>query len=279
MRTAHDHFQRCIDLCEQHGFTGLRLSYLPMLAVTHTYLLQFQSTRSLCEKTTSDAKRAGDLRAELLASTVLASLECFGAQYPAALERSGHCVALARELRTPRFEAECLLLQGLALLGIDEREDAESTLQRAVALARAAASTYCGPMTLAALAAATDDAARCRALLDEGEEQLAAGALSHNHFEFRLQAVDVCLRLGDTASVLRHAEALEKYTRAEPLPWSTLVIERARVLANLRNERLGQPTASRIDELLRLAERVGFAQLVPALQEASASLQRRSPRR
>ena len=43
-------------------------------------------------------------------------------------------------------------------------------------------------------------------------------------------AIDVCLRHGDLAAALRHADELERYTLAEPLPPSSFYVLRARLL-------------------------------------------------
>ncbi len=260
MRTAHAHFRKCVDLCEQHGLTSLRLSYVPMLAATQAYAGDLAGAIGIATKAAAAARRLGDLRAELLASSIHGSLEVYRARYAVALECSTRSVQLARELGARRFEAEALALSGLALNGLQRREDARAVLQDAVELARVAAPTYCGPWALGAMAMATDEPLALRRLLDEGEALLARGCVSHNHLEFRLLATEVSLRTGDRDGALHHAQALEAYTRQEPLPWADLVIARARAL-----------TAGDRAAVLETARRMQFEMLVPALLQPAES--------
>jgi DNA-binding SARP family transcriptional activator len=260
MRTAHAHFRSCVDLCVQHGLTSLRLSYLPMLAVTLAYAGDFVGAIEIATEAAGTARRLGDLRAELLASSIRGSLEVYRARYAVALECSTRSVELARELGARRFEAEALALSGLAHNGLQRQEDARAVLHDAVELARTAAPTYCGPWALGAMAMATDQPLARRRLLDEGEALLACGCVSHNHLEFRLLATEVSLRAGDRDGALHHAQALEVYTSQEPLPWADLVIARARAC-----------TAGDRAAVLETARRMQFEMLVPALLQPAAS--------
>jgi DNA-binding SARP family transcriptional activator len=231
MRTALAEFSRCVELCEQHGYASLRLSYLPMVAVTQLYMGDFSSALDVSSRCAAAAAHAGDLRAQLLSVDIRASVELNRARYADALVATERGVSIAREIGARRFEAEGLILHGLALLGLGDRQQAHATLSRGATLTREAARTYCGPWALASLAMATDDPARCRALLDEGERWLADGCVSHNYLEFYRLAAAVGQRLGDWDASLRYADALEAYTRAEPLPWAELVISSSRALA------------------------------------------------
>jgi tetratricopeptide (TPR) repeat protein len=261
MRTAHDHFRRCVELCEQHGFASLRLAYLPMLASTQAYSHEFADAIAICTEAAESSRRLGDLRAELLASTVHCGLEFYRARHAIAFECSARSLALARELGARRFEAEALVLHGLALLGLQRRQEARAALDDGAALARAAAATYCGPWALAALALASDDPRERRCLLEEGAALLARGCVSHNHFEFHLLAIEVSLREGDHAAALGYAAALEAYASEEPLPWVSLVVARARALSRGEDR----------DTVLEAARRMQFEWLVPALLQPAAS--------
>ncbi len=55
MRTAHAEFDRCVALCEQHGFAGLRLSYLPMVASTQAYLGCFAEALEISARCEAEA--------------------------------------------------------------------------------------------------------------------------------------------------------------------------------------------------------------------------------
>ena len=271
MRTAHADFGRCVALCEQHGLAGLRLSYRPMLAVTHAYIGEFTRALEISDQTAAAASQAGDLRTQLLSLNTRASLELYRAQYEPALASTERSMSLAREIGARRFEAESLVLNGLAMLGLGDRPHAREILADGVRLTRDAAQTYCGPWALASLALATDDPAQCRALLDEGERWLAEGCVSHNYFEFYRFAIEVSLRDADWDAALRHAGALEAYTAAEPLPWADLVIASSRALARAGRSRPDKRTRAELAAALEAARSMQFNELVPRLESRCAS--------
>jgi DNA-binding SARP family transcriptional activator len=261
MRTALAEFHRCVELCEQHGCAGLRLSYLPMVAVTQLYMGDFESALDVCERSAASAAHAGDLRAQLLSADIRASVELNRARYTDALAAAERGVSIAREIGARRFEAEGLILHGLALLGLGDRQQAHETLARGVTLTREAARTYCGPWALASLAMASDDPARCRALLEEGERWLADGCVSHNYLEFYRLAAAVSQRLGDWDASLRYADALEAYTRAEPLPWADLVISSSRALAHAGRSDADENARAEIVAALEMARSMHFHEI------------------
>jgi DNA-binding SARP family transcriptional activator len=268
MRTALSNVLRCLELSEEHALEGLRLAYLPMAAACRGYCGEFEAALECTRRGAADARRAGDVRAELLACSVGASIETYRGEYAAALEGGNRSVALARELGARRFEIESTLLRGLALNGLGRHDEAVTTLEDAVARARCDASTYCGPWALAALAWAAHDQERGRALLEEGEGLLARGSVSHNHFEFRMLAIEFLVAARDWPAVRHHAAALAAYTRDEPLPWSDLVIARAEALAAAGRPTRRKVNAGRLLDLQQQAERMGFVALLPGLRDA-----------
>lgn len=204
----------------------------------------------------------------MLACGVGASIEVYRGEYAAVLEGSTRSLALARELGARRFEIESTLLRGLAQHGLGREDESVATLEEAVAWARSDAPSYCGPWALAALAFACGDTTRGRALLDEGEQLLERGSVSHNHFEFRMLAVEFLLAARDWPAVRHHAAALAAYTRDEPLPWSDLVIARAEALAAAGKATRRKMNAGRLLDLQQQAERMGFVALLPGLRDA-----------
>ena len=105
----------------------------------------------------------------------------------------------------------------------------------------------------------------------EGEAILAQGAVSHNHLRFYPQAIDTALDLGDWAEAERYADALEAFTRSEPLPWSDFFIARGRALAALGRGRHEEDTRLELERLGEEARRLELLTAVPALEQALAS--------
>jgi len=268
MRTALTYVLRCLELSERHELEPLRLAYLPMVAACRGYCGDIAPAIECVGQAAVDAHRAGDVRAELLSRSVGASLEFYRCGYAAALEGSKRSTALARELGARRFEIEGTLHQGLALHGLGHVEEAVAALEQAVAWARTEAPTYCGPWALAALAYVRGHAAGGRAVLEEGEQLLARGSVSHNHFEFRMLAIEFLLAARDWPAVRHQAAGLAAYTREEPLPWSDLVIARAEALAAAGRVARRQVNVGRLQELQQQAERMGFVALLPGLRDA-----------
>ncbi|MCU0259223.1 MAG: tetratricopeptide repeat protein [Solirubrobacteraceae bacterium] len=269
MRTALGHVLRCLELSEQHGLVALRLAYLPMAAAARNFCGELVPAMELASQAAGAARSVGDLRSELIALSVKGSSHLYRAEFADALACAERAVWLARALGTKRFESEAMVVNGLALHGVGEVALARDALEVAVERSRESTPTYCGAWALGSLALACGDEARGRELLAEGEALLAHGCVSHNHLEFRMQAVEFLLGARDWDGVARHAEALALYTRDEPLPWAEAVIVRARALAAAR----GRPRRSHgqaLQEALATVQAVGFAALEPRLREALA---------
>ena len=271
MRTALSNVLRCLELSHEHALEGLRLAYLPMAAACRAYCGEFEAALECTRQGAADARSAGDVRAELLACSVGASIEIYRGGYAAALEGSARSLVLARELGARRFEIESTLLRGLAQHGMGRHDEAVTALEYAVEQARSDAPTYCGAWALAALAWVAGDEQRGRELLDEGERLLARGSVSHNHFEFRMLAIEFLLAARDWSAVRHHAAALAAYTREEQLPWSDLVIARAEALAAFGKAARGRTNDGLLQDLLQKSEDMEFALLTPGLQSALGS--------
>jgi len=267
MRTALGHVLRCLEISEQHGLVALRLAYLPMAAATRNFCGELVSALELASQAAGAARGVGDLRSELIAMSVKGSSHLYRAEFADALACGERAASLARALGTKRFESEAMVVNGLALHGVGQSARARDALEVAVERSRETTPTYCGAWALASLALACGDEARGRELLAEGEALLAQGCVSHNHLEFRMQAAEFLLEARDWDGVARHAEALEHYTRDEPLPWADVVIARARALAAARGgARRGHGQALR--DALAQVQVTGFAALEPRLRQA-----------
>lgn len=162
------------------------------------------------------------------------------------LERA---LRLARQLNARRFEAQALEKQARILLHEGRRADAVDLLREALAICRDAGTQFCGRIVSSALSLAVEDPAEREALLIEGAQMLAHGAVGHNHLWFHRDAIEVQLSAGDADSAMGHATALEDYARAEPLPWSTLFAARGRCLANALR---GDVDDESLDQLKRI---------------------------
>jgi hypothetical protein len=101
---------------------------------------------------------------------------------------------------------------------------------------------------------------------------LAAGSACHNHLQFRRDAIEACLRVGAWDEAMRHANALEDYTRPEPLPWSGFFVARARALTAVGQGRADEATRQELKHLAAEAGRLGYRIALPPIEEALARL-------
>ena len=91
--------------------------------------------------------------------------------------------------------------------------------------------------------------------------------MSHCHFRFYRDAMEVALAEGDCDGVERYAAALEDYARAEPLPWTDFFIARGRALAAHRRGKRDDATMYELRRLREEAERAGLTTALAALAE------------
>jgi tetratricopeptide (TPR) repeat protein len=273
MRTASGLFGECVALCEQRGLAGLRLAYLPMFAVTAAYMGEFDVALAVAGESSALAQAIGDPRAELLGLSIRGNVELMRGEPASALEACVRSARLAHEIGAKRFEAEAMVLQALALRQLGRRDEAQVLASRSVQLSREACATYCGPLACAALALLTEESAACRALLDEGELTLARGCVSHNHLDFRPIAIDVCLRHGDLTAALHHADELERYTSAEPLPPSSFYVLRGRLLVDTRARPRDASLIARLQAALGTAESLELRAAAVDLRRALTQVQ------
>ena len=123
-----------------------------------------------------------------------------------------------------------------------------------MALCRETGIGFVGPWALSTLALASTERDERAEALAEGERLLADGAVGHNHFAFYADAMEVALEDGDGDQVERHAQSLETFMAAEPLPLSRFHIDRARALADHARDPGGDATRLALRALKTTAE-------------------------
>ncbi|MFM0339891.1 adenylate/guanylate cyclase domain-containing protein [Paraburkholderia fungorum] len=231
MISALDAFSRCIELCRRHGFGRIEVANLPMRAITAWFAGNAETGLNAALASVAAAEKVGHLRA--LAVAHHAAWHCLHdlAQWDRAWEHVGPALQCARELKSRRFEGEALALRAELHRVAGRRRDALDDIGQALAISRETGMAYLGASYLGVLAHATDDACIFESALAEGEALLGDGAVSHNHFLFRRDAIDACIDRGLWDRAVHHAAALEDYARREPSPFSTFFVARARARA------------------------------------------------
>ena len=258
--SAQGAFDRCVALCERRGDTRSALMNRLMSALMDFYRGEAARSLARIEAVAAEAREIGHRVAEVMADECAAMvLSGIGRDAEAlpAVERS---LALARAISSRRFVAFDLDLLGRIEARLGRREQAIAHLDEAWQVLQDVGVGLAGPMVLGARArlAASDD--ERRDLLARGEALLGPDAISHNHYWYRMDAIDATLDAGDLDEALRHADALERYTAPEPTAWGAFIVARGRALVAARR---GEPAAALFDALRRRAEEFGYVGLLP----------------
>ncbi|MGF6971011.1 class 3 adenylate cyclase/tetratricopeptide (TPR) repeat protein [Paraburkholderia sp. WC7.3g] len=269
MISAHDAFSRCVELCQRHGFGRIEVANRPMCAIMAWFAGQVRTALDAALASVTAAEKVGHLRAAAVAHH--AAWHCLHdlAEWDRAWEQVGPALQCARELKSRRFEGEALAFRAELHRIAGRRGEALDDIGEALAISRKTGMTYLGATYLGILAHATDDVAVFEQALAEGEALLAAGAVSHNHFLFRRDAIDACVDRGRWDDAAHHAAALEDYARREPSPFSVFFVARARALVSYGK---GSRDLASLNELQRLKQEGGKSGFVHAIQAIDAAL-------
>jgi tetratricopeptide (TPR) repeat protein len=275
MITARHQFAQCVQEARSHNLAGVLLANLPMLAITEIYYGTPNAGREHLKEALDLATRIGDLRNELLIYLCYCEGFLIQAQYDDARTRAARAVDLARQLGARRFQAECTGILAFSTLALGRREEALQIAKESVQVSRETGMSYCGPVLLSLVARTTENPAERERALEEGEALLAAGCVSHSYINFYMHAIEVSLEQERWNEARRYASALETYTATEPLPFTNLLVQRARALANLGEGVELDATRAALEtlrgECMRMNARSALIAIDAALAEPAAA--------
>jgi class 3 adenylate cyclase/tetratricopeptide (TPR) repeat protein len=267
MASARRAFGACVDLCERHGDVHFSLPNRNMMGICEFYLGDLAGALAQSERVRDAARRIGHRVAEVMADEV-AGFALVGAGHDAAaVEPIMRSLPLARAIGSRRFAAIDLVMLGHVARRAGDLDGARRHLDESAELLGPIGPKFAGAMLLSARARVAASRDECARLMAEGEALLADGALSHNHFWYRGDAIDVALEAGDAAAARRHADALERYASVEPTPWSDFTVARARALADAIDGRADVPA---LRALHVRASALDLRAALPALDAALA---------
>ena len=268
MRTAFEHFSRCVALSREHGFGRIEVANRSMIGFSRLYLNEARQARADGDEAARAAALVGQPRAEMLGEIMGFTACCEVGEHEAMKPYLERAMRLARQLKARRFEAQNMEFWARMLLAGGRRADAAALLQDALSICRDAGTQFCGPRVTSFLSRAVEDPAEREALLAEGAQMLARGAVGHNHLWFHRDAIEAYLAAGDAEGMLRHAAALEDYTRAEPLPWSTLFAARGRLLAGALRKPIDEGLRDALTRMRSELSNAGFKPYLGAVDTA-----------
>ena len=234
MRSAHEQFGRCVELARRHGLGRIEVANMYMLGWTAHYQNRLRNALEELAASLNMALAVSHRRVEVIARGLMAYIGGWLiGELDTAQQHIDLALPVARELGARRFEGQLMTYNAQLELRRGNRSRACDLAREALEFCRENGMQFFGPTVLGLLARASgqaDEIARCNA---EAIALLAAGAISHNYFEFYALAIEGALDRGQWDQAEQHCLALETYTAAEPLPWSGLLIARGRGLAQL----------------------------------------------
>ncbi len=272
MATAHDHFARCVALCQANGFGRIEVANRHMIGWSGLYLGPLADAELEGVAAAEMASRVSHHRAEMIGRLLVILVRTEAGRLTEVRRELDRAHGLAGRLGARNFEAMASIYSARLLALEGHRAEAMAEAKKAMEISRVAGIAFQGPMILGTIALLTEDPAICRDALAEAEALLAGGAVGHNYFWFYRDAIDVALTQEDWALAERYAAALEAYTASEPIVWADLIIARGRALAALGRGRSDRNLAMEIERLKTEASRLGWQQTIPALDHALQAL-------
>ncbi|RDJ99620.1 adenylate/guanylate cyclase domain-containing protein [Paraburkholderia lacunae] len=268
MRTAFEHFSRCVALSREHGFGRIEVAHRSMAGFSRIYLNQARAAREDVSAAARAAALVGQARAQMLCET-LGVFACYEmGDMEATLFHLEREMQIIRQLGARRFEAQNMEMRGRVLLDSGRRREAAELLREALAICREVGTQFSAPKAVGALSRAVEDDGERVRLLAEGADLLQRGAVGHNHLWFYRDAMEALLCAGDAAGALRYVTALEDFTRAEPLPWAELFVARGRALARAQQDPSGEEAQRELERARAALVEAGFNSYLPAVDAA-----------
>jgi class 3 adenylate cyclase/tetratricopeptide (TPR) repeat protein len=275
MISAYNRFRLCVELSERHGFGRIEVANRPMMAFTQWFAGDTRGALAVADAAIDRAARVGHRRAEMVGHH--AAFFCRHAlmDFEGACRDAEAALTLAQQLGARRFETEALVFQAELHRLAGRRAEALANAEEAVKISRDTSIAFLGPFALGALALASDNPTARQAALEEAEELLRAGAVSHNHLLFPRDAIEVYLEADNWDCVERAVAELEHYTRSEPLPFADFYIARGRALAACgRGQSDMAELAAELERIHDEGERLGIRVALRGTETAISQLRR-----
>lgn len=272
MRNAHDMFDRCIAMCEQHRLVSVEAANRSALGSTKIYLGQPDEAVREAQSSAAIARKVGNRRAEVFARMTAGWVLCATGQINAAQEEVDAGLDTTRSIGALRFEP--VLLESKARIAWlrGQRDHAERTMIAAAELVeRERLQRYIGPWVLGTLALFTSDPMTRKKALLRGAAYLTQDCLAHNAFRFRVSAAEVALLEGDLVTADFQAEQLDRYAEDDACPW---LAHHARLIRAYTSWTLAPSGEGReaLRQLAAEANHFGFTHVLPRLHESLSTL-------
>lgn len=122
---------------------------------------------------------------------------------------------------------------------------------------------------MGALVQVTDSEELRRSVISECTAILSEGCVGHNYLWFYRGALEAMLQNKNWEGVEAFAQTAEEYIGERSIPWLSMIVERARILAAIGRDGPNDENVAAAKELVARARGCGFNVIVPALEAVS----------
>ena len=271
--SAQDYFDQCIELARAHALGRIIAANLSMRSYVSCWQGSIESAIAGYREAAQQAEQINDPRAQMMALMIGGSFWALVGDFEEGEKWLKKSMKIIRRVGARLFEGVCVYLLGRFALLRGDRDRARKLTQKGIAILRESESgmTFGGPIALGILALSAENERQCHQALAEAEALLDAGSVGHNYLNFYEDAMEACLQIGAWDEVERYAQALQDYTRSQPLPRSDYFIARGRTLAAHGRGGRDAETLAQLQRLFEAAANSGFNLSQRALAAALAA--------
>jgi len=273
VRTGFEMFTRCVMVARVQMFLRVEVSYLTMVGWCSLYLMDVAGSLQACRRTIELAVRIGHRRGELMARTQLGMVDGWvRGNWREGQVEIDKAMDISRSLGSWRFQANAAYMRGLMAIRAGDDPVARGHLNHALELAGAGGMPFIGAQVFGTLARIETDPDQRRRYLEQGEQSLEKGAVSHNFFVFCECAIHASLKAGEWSEAERYCDKLAAYVDKEPFPWSDFIIARGRALSRAGQGETGEALLVTLQALHRQATSSQGNLYLPQLAQAMGQL-------
>lgn len=272
MQKAHQVFNQCIVMCEEHRFLNIEASNRSALGSTRIYLGRVELAIQDALGAAKLSREVGNRRSEIVARLTAGWALLASGELERAFDEASHGLELCRTLKAFRFEP--FLMETLARISWLEGKEKlaqEQILSAADAVERLQLQQFIGPWIFGTLALLSHDGAIRKKALARGAGYLTDDCVAHNAYRFLVTAAEAALLDRDMAAATAYADRLAGYSGFELCPWIEHHVHLVRQFAAWTSSASDEQRAILI-ALRSRSQELGFAYATPLLQKEMAQL-------
>lgn len=254
LRSACASFGESVQLAEDAGYLSIVPANKAMYEYTRMFLNETREAVAGMFEALELAKRNNNLRHVCLCHNVIGVVSPYFGNFDDGLYHAQAGIQVAQQIGSRRFEADCHGQVGHLLWCQGRMDEGRRALETGFELLGQDLIPFGGGYMSALAACCANTIEEMHSYLDQGEQMLAGGAVSHCHLFYYAMGMQACLQFDAMDRALQLAAGLAAYTDREPLPWSDYLIRRTRLLAGTVED----PDKERA-ALLKIADTAPFA--------------------